>query len=110
MTKDAYLDMCEALGSEPLDSEIPVEFEDLAPEVQNVLGIYFKLKDEWDTMNGYYMGKNYSGIADIFTILEVPKEDWKITFELIGIIDKHRSNSIRKEKDKVLDKAKNPAK
>lgn len=98
------------MGSEPIEEEIPVEYDDLPMEIQNTLVIYFKLKDEWDTMNGQYMGKNYSGIADIFEILEVPREDWKITFDLIGIIDRHRTNSLRKEKDKLLEKTKNPAK
>lgn len=114
VTKDQYLEMCEALNSEPLEEEIPIEYEDLCLDVQNALGIYFKLKDEWDTMNGNYMGKNYSGIADIFTILEVPKEDWKVTFDLIGIIDRHRSEIIRKEKEKTKPESKttpkNPAK
>lgn len=98
MTKDAYFEMCEALGSEPIDSEIPVDYEDLYVDVQEALGIYYKLRDEWDTMNGNYMGKNYAGILDIFTILEVPEEDRKTMFELIGIIDMHRSKALADNK------------
>lgn len=101
MTKDAYFDMCEALGSEPVDSEIPVDFEDLYIDVQEALGIYQKLKDEWDTMNGNYMGKSYNGILDIFTILEVPKEDHKTLLDLISIIDRHRSKAISDAKPKT---------
>lgn len=94
MTKEAYFEMCEALGSEPLESEIPVEYEDLFVDVQEALGIYYKLKDEWDTMNGNYLGKSYAGILDIFTILGVSEEDRKTVFDLIGIIDTHRSKAI----------------
>lgn len=94
MTKDTYFEMCEALGSEPIESEIPVEYEDLYVDVQEALGIYSKLKDEWDTMNGNYLGKSYAGILDIFTILGVPEEDRKTIFDLIGIIDTHRSKAI----------------
>lgn len=100
MTKDAYFEMCEALGSEPVESEIPVEFEDFYVDVQQAMQIYFKLRDEWDTMNGNYLGKNYAGILDIFTILEVPVEDRKTMYDLIGIIDKHRSDAIIASKPK----------
>lgn len=101
MTKDAYFDMCEALGSDPLDSEIPVDYEDFCIDVQEALGIYSKLKDEWDTMNGNYLGKSYAGILDIFTILEVPVEDHKTLYNLIDIIDGHRSKALADAKPKT---------
>jgi hypothetical protein len=95
MTKEAYFEMCEALGTEPIDSEIPIEYNDLLLEVQEALGIYSKLKDDWDTMNGHYLGKSYSGIGDIFNILEIAKEDRRTMFDLIGIIDTYRAKSIK---------------
>lgn len=100
MSKEAYFDMCAALNSEPVDSEIPIDYEDLHTDVQEALVIYSKLKDEWDTMNGSYMGKSYAGILDIFIILDVPIEDRKTMFDLIGIIDKHRAKSIEDSKPK----------
>jgi len=90
MTKDQYFEICEALGSEPIEEEIPIEFDDLPTDVQEAMNIYSKLRDEWDTMNGVYQGKSYAGILDIFEILEVSKEDRKITFDLIGLIDRYR--------------------
>lgn len=101
MTKEAYFEMCETLGSEPIEEEIPVDFEDLISDVQEAMGIYFKLRDEWDTMNGTYLGKSYAGILDIFIILDVPIEDRKTMFELIGIIDFHRSKAISDAKPKT---------
>jgi len=101
MTKDDYFEMCEALGSEPLDSEIPVEYEDFCLDVQEALGIYQKLRDEWDTMNGVYLGKNYVGLVDILELLEVPVEDRRTQFELIGIIDRHRSKAIADARPKT---------
>jgi hypothetical protein len=100
MTKDAYFELCEAMGTEPVEEEIPVDFEDFYIDVQEALAIYQKLKDEWDTMNGNYMGKSYAGIIDIFTILEVPVEDHKTLFTLIGIIDRYRSKAISDSKPK----------
>lgn len=93
--------MCEMMGSEPIEDEMPVEFDDLYTDVQQALGIYYKLKDEWDTMNGNYLGKNYAGILDIFDVLEVPTEDVRTMFDLIGIIDEHRSKVIREKKPKT---------
>lgn len=93
--------MCAALGSEPLQEEIPVEFEDLYVDVQEALSIYYKLQDNWDSMGGNYLGKNYSGIKDIFDVLEVPVEDRKTMFDLIGIIDSHRSKAIADAKPKT---------
>ena len=101
MTKDAYFEMCEMMGSEPIDSEIPIDFSDFPITVQQAFGIYSKLRDEWDTMNGTYLGKSYAGIVDILTLLEVPVEDRKTMFELITIIDGHRSTAIAANKPKT---------
>ena len=101
MTKEAYFEMCEALGNEPIQEEIPVDFEDFCLDVQQALSIYNKLRDEWDTMNGNYLGKSYAGILDIFTILEVPVEDHKTMYSLIGMIDNHRAKAIADNKPKT---------
>jgi hypothetical protein len=98
MTKAAYFEMCESLGSEPIESEIPVESTDLPEEVQYAFSIYNKIRDDWDGFNGVYLGKNFSGILDIFSILDVQVEDRKYLFELLTIIDIHRSNAIAEQK------------
>lgn len=100
MTKDAYFEMCESLGTEPVEDEIPVEFEDFFLDVQEALSIYQKLRDEWDTMNGNYLGKSYAGLIDILELLDVPVEDRKTQYELIGIIDGHRIKAIANAKPK----------
>ncbi len=99
MTKEAYFEMCEALGSEPIESEIPIDYSDLPDEIQYAFGIYGKLRDEWDGFNGVYLGKNFNGILDIFTLLDVPVENRRSLFELISIIDAHRSNAIAEAKE-----------
>lgn len=100
MTKDAYFEMCEMLGSEPIDSEIPVDYTDFPTEVQQAFNIYGKLRDDWDGMSGTYMGKHFEGIRDLFIILEVPFEDHKTMLELVDMIDKHRAKSIQDNKPK----------
>lgn len=94
MTKDKYFELCEMMGNEPLDEEIPVEFEDLITEVQLAFLVYRKLRDEWDPMSGSYLGKSMSGILDIFKILDIEKEDTRPLFDIINIIDEHRIEEV----------------
>ena len=60
MTKKQYLLMCEQLGNEPIEEEIPADFEDFPYEVQEVIQIFSILPDIWEGMSGTYMGKDYS--------------------------------------------------
>ena len=90
MSKDSYFEMCELMGTEPVESEIPIEFNDLHDEVQEAFIVYNMLQDNWDSMNGVYLGKNFTGIYDIFRIMEI--EDTKTCFNILGIIDRQRSS------------------
>jgi hypothetical protein len=98
MTKEQYFDMCDQLGSEPIESEIPVEFDDFAMEVQLALSIYRMLRDEWEYMNGTYLGKNLNGIFELFDVYEVNPRDKKFYLELIHMIDSTRIDQIRNSK------------
>ena len=104
MTKEAYFEMCEMLGSEPIEAEIPIEFTDFPTELQEAFGLYQKLRDDWDGMSGSYMGKHLEGVRDLFLIQEVPVEDHKTMLELISLIDRHRSKSIADNKPKETKK------
>jgi hypothetical protein len=92
MTKEQYLDMCEALGSEPIEEEIPVEFSDLPLDIQETYCIYAMMQDIWEPMSGSYIGKNYSGLSDILDIMEV--DDKRTMLFLIEAIDRFRKKSI----------------
>ena len=94
MTKEKYFEMCEMLGSEPIPDQIPVDHGDLYPEAQTALIIYNKLRDEWDSLNGKYLGKNYLGVIDIFVLYEVPTESRRIVYDLLKVIDDVRSKMI----------------
>jgi hypothetical protein len=104
MTKDAYFEMCEALGNEPIEEEIPVEMDDFPQEVQEAIGVYYKLRDEWDTMNGVYLGKSYAGFADILNILEIPQENRKLLLDWIAIMDAARSKAFKEMKPAKVEK------
>ncbi len=100
MTKEAYYEMCEALGTEPVEEEIPVEMDDFPEEVQEAINVYYKLRDEWDTMNGVYMGKSYTGLIDILDILEIPKQDRKYVLEWVSVMDASRSKMLEAQRPK----------
>ena len=101
MTKDRYFEMCEMLGTEPVESEIPVEYDDLPDLAQQAIIIYKTLKDDWDGMNGVYKGKIFTGIGDIFDIYEIPLEERKLTYLAMLHID-----AIRVEDHRQKSKAK----
>jgi hypothetical protein len=98
MTKDLYFEMCESMGNEPVEEEIPIEIDDFPDEVQDAINLYYKLRDNWDTMNGVYLGKSYTGLRDILDILEIPLEDRKFTLDWISIMDAARSKAIDLQK------------
>ena len=100
MTKEQYLEMCEMLGNEPNESEIPVEYDDLPLEVQDALRIYNSLRDVWDYMGGNYIGKDLQSIRDIFDMNDIDKVDHKSIYDLILQIDRIRAKQIHDSKPK----------
>lgn len=93
MTKEQYFEMCDMLGSEPIEEEIPVELADLPLEVQEAYRVYVLLNDNWDSFGGNYLGKNMSGLLDIMNILQI--EDKITILNIIQILDRNRMNQVQ---------------
>ena len=104
MTKETYFEMCEMLGEEPIEAEIPVDPNDFPPLVQQCLTIYSLLEDRWDSVGGGYLGKNYSIIFNFFELYEVDSIESLLMLEFIQHIDAIRSKIVA---EKI--KAKSPA-
>ena len=98
MTKESYFEMCEMMKQPVVESEIPVEFDDFPIEVQQAFGVYKMLRDEWDTMNGNYLGKSLIGIKDLLEATEIELQDQKFITMLVRLIDDVRSAEINKLK------------
>jgi hypothetical protein len=98
MTKDQYFEICEAMGNEPVESETPVDFEDFPLEVQQAFNAYRMLRDEWDTMNGTYLGKSLIGVKDVLEATEIEQSEQKFIVMLIRMIDNVRSDEINNKK------------
>jgi hypothetical protein len=92
--------MCETLGEQVSEENIPIEYNDLPIQVQQALLVYNFLQDNWDGFNGLYMGKNLVGIREIFDLCEIEHEDRIFTVNIIKIIDKTRSDIINTKPDK----------
>jgi hypothetical protein len=100
MSKERYLEMCEMMGNDPVDSEIPVEYEDFPLDVQQALSVYRMLKDEWEGFNGLYLGKSFIGLTEVLDYMEVDTSDRKLTVQLIKLIDNVRIELINKREQK----------
>ena len=85
MTLDQYLLMCEQMGWEPNDTEIPRDSTELSIESQQALILLNVLPDKWDGMSGSWFGKDYSGLSAIMDIYKI--EDKRIVFELLQIAE-----------------------
>lgn len=96
MTKDAYLEMCEQLGSTPDEHEIPVEFSDLPLEVEQAYHVYNLLPDKIDSFNGVYYGKQLEVAPNMLEFLEIDSK--KDIFKIIIIIDSLEREEINRRK------------
>jgi len=90
--------MCELMGNEPVEAEIPVDYEDFPVEVQQAFSVYNMLRDEWDSMSGVYLGKTLIGIKDILDAMEIEREEHKFMIILVRMIDRVRSDEINSKK------------
>lgn len=87
--------MCEVLGTEPVEEETPVEFDDLPSDIQYCFMIYNLLQDNWDYMGGNYIGKHMTEFWKLMELDEVVPADQKYYYEIIVIIDHIRAEQIR---------------
>ena len=94
MTKDTYFEMCEMLGEEPTESEIPLDSTDFPIIVQQSLSIYSLLEDRWDLMNGGYLGKNYSNVFEFFKLHELDRAESLLVLEFLQHVDAVRSKLV----------------
>lgn len=95
MTKEAYFDMCEQLGSDPIEEEIPIDMEDFPELVQTCFLIYSKLSDIWDYFNGVYTGKDFNILFSLFNLYGVTTEcEQVLCIEFLQTMDKVRVEEI----------------
>ena len=80
MNVEQYLAMCEQMGWEPKEEEMPMDPSVLSLRAQQALILLRSLPDLWDCISGSWLGKDYSGLAAIMDIYDM--EDKRKVFEL----------------------------
>lgn len=98
MTREHYLEMCEVMGKPPLDEDIPPEFDDFPPDIQDSIVIYSYLRDNWEYMNGNYIGKDLTNLFQLFDLFEVEHSSRKLVFQVIRQLDTIRQKLIASKK------------
>lgn len=98
--------MCEQMGWEPKDEEIPMDPSFLSIEAQQALIVLNSLPDLWDSMGGMWLGKDYSGLSAILEIYDI--EDKKAVFELLKVAETELSKYYeqKRKEQESLNKAK----
>ena len=106
MNKERYLLLCEQLGNEPKDNEIPAEFEDFPYTVQTAITIYHILSDRWDGFSGTYFGKDYSLLPYLAKLYRIEDESQLLQFLLLidRIIIAKRSEEQKRKSKKTSSK------
>jgi len=97
MDSEQYFQMCEQMGWEPKEEEIPKDASYLSYEVQCALVLFNCLPDNWEGMSGSWMGKDYSGLMDIMDIYQMDNK--KDIFTLLKIAE-HEAAKFYSEKRK----------
>jgi len=83
MSQDQYIDMCEQMGWEINEDDIPKDPSVFALEVQQALLLLNILPDKWEGMSGTWMGKDYAGLEAIMNIYDIV--DRRLVFDLVQL-------------------------
>lgn len=95
MTVEQYLMMCEQMGWEPNEDEMPKDPSSLPVQVQNALIIFNVLPDKIEGMSGTWLGKDFSPIEAIMNIYDI--DDRREVLEYILLIQREYSDYYSKQ-------------
>ena len=89
MNADQYIDMCEQMGWEIKEEDLPKDPSELPQDAQQALVLLNSLPDNWEGMSGTWMGKDYSGLSAIMDIYDI--QNRKTVFELLKVAENELS-------------------
>ena len=94
------------MGVEPKEEDIPKDPSTFSLEAQQALVIMNALPDNWDGMNGVWLGKDYSGLGDILEIYDISQK--RDVFELLKVceIELGKFYAQKRKEQETLSKAK----
>lgn len=71
MTQEQYFAMCEQMGWEPREEEIPPDLGSLSYDSQVAMILFNLLSDRIEGMSGTWLGKEFSSLETFMNIYEV---------------------------------------
>jgi len=102
MTRNKYLDMCEQLGKEPSDREIPPDWDDFPELVRDAINTFNQLGDRVFPEIGY-IGKDYQNLKYFIDFYRV--DDVEFYLEVLSWLDsraiKKSSQDLKRQYDKL---------
>lgn len=102
MTADKYYNLCEQMGQEPIEDEIPPDWTDLSYSVQTAINIYSKCGDRVISDIGF-IGKDYSSLQILLDAQYI--EDTEYVLDIVHWLEarqiKKSSDSLKKEQEKL---------
>ena len=102
MTRERYLQMCEQLEKAPNPEEIPPDFEDFPPEMQQAIAVFNSLGDRVYPDIGY-IGKDYTNLPLLIDVYGI--EDSEYLVEILHYLDgraiQKSAETLKRERDKL---------
>ena len=102
MTRERYLEMCEQIGNEPIQEEIPPDIEDFPSIVNEAVNTFNMLGDRIYPEIGY-VGKDYTNLNHYIDLYGI--EDKEYFLHLLSWLDaraiKKSSEEIKRQYDKM---------
>ncbi len=88
------------MGWEPKEEELPQDGTNLSLECQQALTILNALPDNWEGMNGTWLGKDYSGLSAVMDIYQVEsrREVFELLKEAESILGKYYAQQTKSRK------------
>jgi len=94
--------MCDQLGKEPVESEIPPNWQDFPEVVMNAMSVFNMLGDRMYPEIGY-VGKDYTNLSYFLDIYDI--EDTEFFLELLTWLDSRAiqtsQDQLKREHDKL---------
>jgi hypothetical protein len=106
MDADQYLSMCEQMGWEPKEEELPKDPAHLSYNVQCALVLFNALPDSYAGMSGVWVGKDYSALSTIMNIFQFDNKIQIFTLLKVAEHEYSKWSSEKTKQQESLDKAK----
>ena len=101
-TRDKYLELCEQMGNEPIEEEIPPDWEDFPEIVVNAVNTFNMMGDRVYPEIGY-TGKDYTNLAYYLDLYEI--QDMEYFLQLLSWLDsraiKQSSDDLKRQYEKA---------